>query len=72
MMNSQHEIVTFNVEYIPFVRDQYGEALVSEIPTGMWFDVRILGKSGKCRDEFTCGCSSALWNRSKKVPLLIE
>ena len=60
MMNSQHEIVTFNVEYIPFVRDQYGEALVSEIPTGMWFDVRILGKSGKCRDEFTCGCNSAL------------
>ncbi|KAI4534874.1 hypothetical protein MG293_015734 [Ovis ammon polii] len=27
VMNSQHEIVTFNVEYIPFVRDQYGEAL---------------------------------------------
>ena len=60
MMNSQHEIVTFNVEYIPFVRDQYEEALVSENPIGMWFSVRILGKSGKCRDEFTCGYNSAL------------
>ena len=60
MMNSQHEIVSFNVEYIPFVRDQYGKALVFENPIGMWFSVRILGKSGKCLDEFTCGYNSAL------------
>ena len=60
MMNSQHEIVTFNVEYIHFVRDEHGEALVSEIPTGMWFSVGILGKSVKCLDEFTCECISAL------------
>ena len=56
-MNSQHEIVTFNVGYIPFVRDQFREALVSEIPFGMWFSVRILGKSGKCHDE----CSLTQW-----------
>ena len=31
-------------EHIPFVRDQHGEALVSEIPTGMWFSVGIFGK----------------------------
>ena len=31
-------------EHIPFVRDQHGDALVSEIPTGMWFSVWIFGK----------------------------
>ena len=72
MMNSQHEIVTFNVEYIPFVSDQHRDAPVPEIPIGMWSGVGILGKSGKYRDEFTCGCNSALYNRSKKMPLLIE
>ena len=59
-MNSQREIVTFNVEYIPFMSDQHREALVPEIPIGMWFGVGILRKLGKCRDEFTCGCNSAL------------
>ena len=31
-------------EHIPFVRDQHGEALVSEIPTEMWCSVGIFGK----------------------------
>ena len=31
-------------EHIPFVRDQHGEALVSEIPIGMWFSIGIFGK----------------------------
>ena len=60
MMNSQNEVVTFNVEYIHFVRNEHEEALVSEIPIGIWFGVGILEKSGKCLDEFTCECNSAL------------
>ena len=44
MMNSRNELVTLVVHYMPFVRDQHGEALVPEIPTGMWSGVRIIVK----------------------------
>ena len=39
------------------MRDQHGEVLISKIPMGMWFGVGLLGKWGKCSDEFTYGCN---------------